>query len=99
MDVIGLLILIYLYNANKFSDSLYSTRAGRINYNYVYNKFVDVFVIKAESYLPKFMSNEVAIDYNIALVSPDLLINKENTYAKKTKIADDIYMETQISDN
>lgn len=89
----------YLYNANKFSDSLYSTRAGRINYNYVYNKFVDVFVNKAESYLPKFMSNEVAIDYNIALVSPDLLINKENTYAKKTKIADDIYMETQISDN
>lgn len=89
----------YLYDVNNISDSLYSTRAGRINYNYIYNKFVDVFVNQDEFYLPKFRLNEVAIDYNIALVSPDLLINKENTYAKKTKIADDIYMETQISDN
>ncbi len=89
----------YLYEVNKFSDSLYSTRAGRINYNYVYNKFVNVFVNQDEFYSPNFRSNEVAIDYNIALVSPDLLINKENTYAKKTKIADDVYMETQISDN
>lgn len=89
----------YLYNANKFSDSLYSTRAGRINYNYIYNKFVDVFVNQDEFYSSKFRSNEVAINYNIALVSPDLLINKENTYSKKTKIANDVYMETQISDN
>lgn len=89
----------YLYDVNNISNSLYSTRAGRINYNYIYNKFVDVFVNQDEFYLPKFRLNEIAIDYNIALVSPDLLINKENTYAKKTKIADDIYMETQISDN
>lgn len=89
----------YLYDVNNISDSLYSTRAGRINYNYIYNKFVDVFVNQDEFYLPKFRLNEVAIDYNIALVSPDLLINKENIFAKKTKIADDIYMETQISDN
>lgn len=89
----------YLYNANKLSDSLYSTRAGRINYNYTYNKFVDVFVNQDEFYLPKFRLNEVDIDYNIALVSPDLIVSKENIYSKKTKIADDIYMETQISDN
>lgn len=89
----------YLYDVNNISDSLYSTRAGRINYNYIYNKFVDVFVNQDEFYLPKFRLNEVAIDYNIALVSPDLLINKENIFAKKTKIADDIYMQTQISDN
>lgn len=89
----------YLYDANNISDSLYSTRAGRINYNYTYNKFVDVFVNQDEFYSSKFRSNEVAIDYNIALVSPDLLINKENIYAKKTKISDDIYMGTQISDN
>lgn len=84
---------------NNISDSLYSTRAGRINYNYIYNKFVDVFVNQDEFYSPKFHSNEVAIDYNIALVSPDLLINKGNIFTKKTKVADDIYMETQISDN
>ena len=84
---------------NNISDSLYSTRAGRINYNYIYNKFVDVFVNQDEFYSPKFHSNEVAIDYNIALVSPDLLINKENIFTKKTKVADDIYMETQISDD
>ena len=84
---------------NNISDSLYSTRAGRINYNYIYNKFVDVFVNQDEFYLPKFRLNEVAIDYNIALVSPDLLINKENIFAKKTKITYDIYMETQISNN
>ena len=28
----------YLYDVNNISDSLYSTRAGRINYNYIYNK-------------------------------------------------------------
>lgn len=89
----------YLYDANNISDSLYSTRAGRINYNYIYNKFVDVFVNQNEFYSPKFNSNEVAIDYNIALVSPNLLINTENIFTKKTKIADDIYMGTQISDN
>ena len=89
----------YLYDVNNISDSLYSTRAGRINYNYIYNKFVDVFVNQDEFYSPKFHSNEVAIDYNIALVSPDLLINKENIFTKKTKVADDIYMETQISDD
>lgn len=89
----------YLYDVNNISDSLYSTRAGRINYNYIYNKFVDVFVNQDEFYSPNFRSNEVAIDYNIALVSPYLLINMENTYSKKTKIAEDIYMGTQISDN
>jgi hypothetical protein len=89
----------YLYDANNISDSLYSTRAGRINYNYIYNKFVDVFVNQDEFYTSKFRSNEVAIDYNIALVSPNLLLNTKNIFAKKTKIADDIYMETQISDN
>ena len=89
----------YLYDANNISYSLYSTRAGRINYNYIYNKFVDVFVNENEFYSPKFRSNEVAIDYNIALVSPNLLINTENMFTKKTKIANDIYMGTQISDN
>lgn len=89
----------YLYDANNISDFLYSTRAGRINYNYIYNKFVDVFVNQDEFYSSKFNSNEVAIDYNIALVSPNLLINTKDIFTKKTKAADDIYMETQISDN
>lgn len=89
----------YLYDVNNISDALYSTRAGRINYNYIYNKFVDVFVNQDEFYSPKFRSNEVDIDYNIALVSPNLLINTKNIFTKKTKAADDIYMETQISDN
>ncbi|RDU21754.1 hypothetical protein [Anaerosacchariphilus polymeriproducens] len=89
----------YLYDANNISDSLYSARAGRINYNYIYNKFVDVFVNQDEFYSSKFNSNEVAIDYNIALVSPNLLLNTKSIFAKKMKIANDVYMATQISDN
>lgn len=89
----------YLYDVNNISDAMYSTRAGRINYNYIYNKFVNVFVNQDEFYSPKYRLNEVAIDYNIALVSPNLLLNTKSIFAKKTKITNDVYMETQISDN
>lgn len=89
----------YLFDVNNISDSLYSTRAGRINYNYIYNKFVDVYVDQDEFYSEKFHSDEFSIDYNIALVSPNLLLNTKSIFAKKTKISNDIYMETQISDN
>lgn len=79
----------YLYemslNENGYMDFPYETEPlVRLNYNYKYGKFVNIYTKEKDRYDPKVSGGEKPMKYRVALVDKDLNITAEYRYLEKS---------------
>lgn len=92
----------YLYemslNENGYMDFPYETEPlVRLNYNYKYGKFVNVYTKEKDRYDPEVRGGEKPIKYRIALVDKDLNITAEYKHLKKSFVDYNVRAACQIS--
>lgn len=92
----------YLYemslNENGYMDFPYVTEPlVRLNYNYKYGKFVNVYTKEEDYYDPEVRGGEKPIKYRIALVDKDLNIIAEYKNLKKSFVDYNVRAACQIS--